>query len=383
MITKSQIGIQKTALSFSHIALFFVLLDLIFIMSIAKNIGLLILLLLTLFSFVKYQKIKISKIFYVVAIGYGLILVYSYGNPVIHFEFKYHASFFLVFILMFQIMREKEYSLEIFFKYSYILSTIVFILYIALFLNFLPNPYRDEDRPLYAAFRVSGPSLGIFLFPPFLYVMSNFPKTNYYQNRLYISFVLGLVACALSGSNQSFVLHVLFYAFAILKPSMKNIAIIVLVSLMSIFLAPKLLSEAHLEKLSQIINPLESRTAMTRLNDLSYAYDQMIIKDENIIFGEGIGISTEILRTSLDGKWSEYRKFLEIDNGFFYVFHRLGIVGLIVYIGVIFYLLYRFGSRRNKLMYFSFFLVTNLLSTHFFTHIFSAFLTYLLTRRLT
>ncbi|MEJ2499296.1 MAG: hypothetical protein P8Y46_08320 [Sulfurovaceae bacterium] len=340
MITKSQIGIQKTALSFSHIALFFVLLDLIFIMSIAKNIGLLILLLLTLFSFVKYQKIKISKIFYVVAIGYGLILVYSYGNPVIHFEFKYHASFFLVFILMFQIMREKEYSLEIFFKYSYILSTIVFILYI-------------------------------------------FPKTNYYQNRLYISFVLGLVACALSGSNQSFVLHVLFYAFAILKPSMKNIAIIVLVSLMSIFLAPKLLSEAHLEKLSQIINPLESRTAMTRLNDLSYAYDQMIIKDENIIFGEGIGISTEILRTSLDGKWSEYRKFLEIDNGFFYVFHRLGIVGLIVYIGVIFYLLYRFGSRRNKLMYFSFFLVTNLLSTHFFTHIFSAFLTYLLTRRLT
>lgn len=383
MITKSQIGIQKTALSFSHIALFFVLLDLIFIMSIAKNIGLLILLLLTLFSFVKYQKIKISKIFYVVAIGYGLILVYSYGNPVIHFEFKYHASFFLVFILMFQIMREKEYSLEIFFKYSYILSTIVFILYIAFFLNFLPNPYRDEDRPLYAAFRVSGPSLGIFLFPPFLYVMSNFPKTNYYQNRLYISFVLGLVACALSGSNQSFVLHVLFYAFAILKPSMKNIAIIVLVSLMSIFLAPKLLSEAHLEKLSQIINPLESRTAMTRLNDLSYAYDQMIIKDENIIFGEGIGISTEILRTSLDGKWSEYRKFLEIDNGFFYVFHRLGIVGLIVYIGVIFYLLYRFGSRRNKLMYFSFFLVTNLLSTHFFTHIFSAFLTYLLTRRLT
>lgn len=381
MIVKSQIEIQKTALNFSHIALFLLLLDLIFVMPIAKNIGPLILLLLTLFAFIKYSTIKISKIFYVVAIGYGLILVYSYGNPVLHIEFKYHMTFFLVFILLFQIMREKEYSLEIFFKYSYILSIIVFSLYIAFFLNFLPNPYRDEDTPLYVAFRVSGPPLGIFLFLPFLYSMSNFPKTNYYQNRLYISFVLGLVACALSGSNQSFVLHVLFYAFAILKPSMKNITVIILVFAMSILLAPKLLSEAHLDKISQIANPLESRTVMTRLNDLSYAYNQMIIKDENIVFGEGIGITTEVLRTSWDGNWSEYREFLEIDNGFFYVFHRLGIIGLIAYIGVIFYLIYRFGTVRNKLMYFSFFLVTNLLSVHFFTHVFSAFLTYFLIRK--
>lgn len=372
---------QKTSLNFSHIALFFVLLDLTFIMPIAKNLGPLILLLLTLFSFVNYLKIKISKIFYVVAIGYTLILAYSYGNPVLHIEFKHHMTFFLVFVLLFQIMREKEYSLEIFFKYSYILSIIVFAFYIAFFLNLLPNPYRGEDMPFYVAFRVSGPPLGIFLFLPFLYSMSNFPKTNYYQNRLYISFVLGLIACALSGSNQSFVLHVLFYAFAILKPSIKNIAIVIFVFIMSIFLAPKLLSEAHLDKLSQIANPLESQTVITRLNDFSYAYDQMIKKDENLIFGEGIGITTEVLRSSWDGNWSEYREFLEIDNGFFYVFHRLGIVGLIVYIGVIFYLIHRFGTVRNKLMYFSFFLVTNLLSVHFFTHIFSAFLTYLLTRR--
>lgn len=340
----------------------------------------LVMLILTFFAVIKYKKILFPKIFYIVSIGYFLMILYSIGNHVLHIEFKHHMAFFLVFIFLYQTVSKYDKNYELFFKYSFILSIIVFLFYLLFFLNLLPNPYRDVDVPLYAAFRVSGPPLGIFLFLPFIYVMKEFPQKQY-QNNLYIAFVLGLIACALSGSNQSFILHIAFYAFAILRMNAKNIALIAFISIISILLAPKLLSDAHLEKISQIVNPLDSQTVLTRINDLSYAYDQMIKKDENIFFGEGIGITTEVMRTSWDSKWSEYREFLEIDNGFFYVFHRLGIVGLIAYLGMIFYLIYRFGTVRNKLMYFSFFLVTNLLSVHFFTHVFSAFLTYFLTRK--
>ncbi len=380
MVLKNDKSQRTLIVHYSRIFLFFFLFTILFILPVYKNIGALILLILTVFTFVKYKRIRISSVFYIVSFSYILMLLYSFGNPVLHIEFKQHMSFFLVFIFLYQIIKEKDHNYELFFKLSFVFSIFVFILYLLFYLNLLPNIYRNEVVSSYVEFRVAGPPLDIFLFLPFIYAMKYFPKEKF-QTHLYIGFILGLVACALSGSNQNFILLVLFYSCAILRLSVKNAIAIILIPIISILLAPKILSESHLDKISQIANPLDSETVLTRINDLSYAYDQMIKKDENIFTGEGIGIRTEVKRTSFDGKFSEYREFLEIDNGFFYVFHRLGIVGLIAYIATIFYLLYSFGTIRNKLMYLSFFLVTNLLSVHFFTHVYSAVFTYFLIRK--
>ena len=322
--------------------------------------------------------IKLPSAFPILLVIYIFILFYSVGNKAIFIDFRHHIYILIIFILLYQI-RNRVNFFENFFKISFHFCTLVFFLYIFFYLDLIPSFYKSSDVPEYQAFRIVGPSLDIFLFLPFLYSMKQFPRSHN-DKYLFLAFLMGLFSCAISGSNTSLVIHIIFYLTAFYSGNIKFWIFNTLLLVTLLIAGFGFLSEGHIEKISQIGSPQESLTVLTRINDLASAYERMLNQKENMIFGEGVGVTTEVLRISWDGKFSEYREFLEIDNGFFYVFHRLGIFGLLLYIALFFFLVIKFGSSKNKLMFFSYFLITNLMTIHIFNQVFAAFYTIFLIR---
>jgi len=368
---------QLLQINYINSILFFILTTVTIIMPINYNLGLFIIILLFLNTLLRYKEVYIPQVYYLILFGYFLIILFSKGNPVLHIDFKYHLAFFMIFITFDQFQNKVKNLYKTIFRIAFWVSSIVFIIYILMYFNILKtNIFFDNEIPEYQAFRIYGPPLGVFLLLPMLYSMQNFQKdlnTKY----IYITFVMGSITAALSGSNQSLVLLVSFYLISIVSLSFQSLKFLVIIPLVLI-IASSNLSEKHTNKIQQIFNPSESQTLITRMNDLSYAYNELVNKDYALFLGEGIGVSTEVERVSWDGKRYSFSEFLEIDNGFFYVLHRLGIVGLIAYISMFLLLIYKFGSIKNKFMYILYFIITNLLSIHFFTSIFSALLTYIL-----
>lgn len=322
--------------------------------------------------------IKLPSAVRILIVIYIFVLLFSVGNKAIFIDFRHHISILIIFILLYQI-RNRVNFFENFYKISFHFCTLVFFLYFFFYLDLIPSFYKPSDVPEYQAFRIVGPSLDIFLFMPFLYSMKQF-STSRNEKYLFLAFLMGLFSCAISGSNTFLVLHIIFYLTAFYRVTIKFWILNILFLVTLLITGFGFLSEAHIEKISQIGSPQESLTLITRINDLANAYERMLNQKENMIFGEGVGVTTEVLRISWDGKFSEYREFLEIDNGFFYVFHRLGIFGLILYIALFLFLVIKFGSSKNKLMFISYFLLINLMSIHIFNQVFAAFYTAFLIR---
>lgn len=305
---------------------------------------------------------------------YSLILFFSLSNPVVHIDFKYHAALFLTFTFFTTIVRVERGSLNAIYYSGIFIAAAVFFCYLFVYFSGVTNPYREDDVPLYRAFRVAGPLLDIFLIIPFVYSakeLSNAPVPDW---GIYISFPMALTACALSGSNQMIVLVTLFYAVAVLRFRMRMLLPALMGVLVVVFISRGQLTADHVGKINEIANPLQSQTILTRLADLNYAVNTLVQDKGQVIWGAGLGVKSEVPRISLDGKKIEYRDFLEIDNGFYYVAHRVGVLGLTFFIIVVFYIGLRYGGYRNRAMFMIYFVIVNALSIHFFTSILSALL---------
>ena len=86
----------------------------------------------------------------------------------------------------------------------------------------------------------------------------------------------------------------------------------------------------------------------TRIDDLRFLLTNFSFYDYKTWFGEGIGVRSEVVRYSpFTVGIVESRSFLEIDNGFYYVFHRFGLFGLSAIFFVFLYtILFSKGSMR-------------------------------------
>jgi hypothetical protein len=100
-----------------------------------------------------------------------------------------------------------------------------------------------------------------------------------------------------------------------------------------------------------------------------------------VLFGDGPGVTSEVYRVSIRGNnLFEFREFLEIDNGFYYVYHRAGLVGLGLFLFLHGFLLKKYGNFRNRMCFLAFFVITNTLSIHYFTNPMSSLMLYLMLR---
>ncbi len=94
----------------------------------------------------------------------------------------------------------------------------------------------------------------------------------------------------------------------------------------------------------------------------------------NIIFGEGVGVTTTVYRINeVAPSLSRFFTFTEIDNGFYYLFHRGGFVLLFLFVFFHILLLKIIPTMKGRLAFILIVLITNMFSIHYYTHWFNVF----------
>jgi hypothetical protein len=259
-----------------------------------------------------------------------------------------------------------------------LINFIVFSLYVLVNFKLIPNLYAaDEVIAEYKNYRVPGATTIMFYAVP-LYCMFIDKRWN---KLVYINLALGFLTNFISGGLQNFIILIIIniiYFMSIEGGRIVKVSIAIIILALSFsFFIENYVSENYAEKISSVLNPIEAQTVQTRITDLTYMLSSG--EPKNKIFGDGIGSSSNVYRINpFNPKLAMYNIFLEIDNGFYYVFHRFGFLGLFAFCVAHFRLLKRSHPLKFKICFLTFFLITNLLSIHYFTASASSFFIVLL-----
>lgn len=346
------------------------------------NLYLLFSALLLIFYFFFYKKLKVGAGFALAGmLLYSVWLLRGLTNPAVHIDLKYHLAWALS-LLIFANLLGKLSNPELL-RYLFRLNLLLFAVYLLLLAKAIPNAYVVEDLPEYQAFRLFGPVLVSFYaicMTANYSSLERWPRRNLY---LLVNLGLGTVVAILSGSLQHFAIFATVYLLTFFRR--RHLVRFVLALGLGIVLFFGSIwffgTEQHRYKFRELLNPLQSPTLLTRANDLFYMLGQKSGVGQ-VMLGDGLGVTSEVFRVSTrGGKLVEFREFLEIDNGFYYIYHRTGLVGLALFLMLHAYLLKKYGNPKNRMCFLVFFVVTNALSIHYFTNPMSALMCYLLVRR--
>lgn len=298
-----------------------------------------------------------SFILLLIAIPY---VIFSFDNDAFFIDLKNFIMLSCFFVLF--IATNKSVVLIDFNKFSNVLfytcCSILFI-YFLLFLKVFPEFYKPDELPEYLSYRVFGPSLLVFSCYLVVAYVLNLPS-----GRSLFVFTAGMFCAVISGSNQ----NVLIVLISFLPLAIKKIKFYQVCVGFALLLALSFTFQSQLmvnfTKISQIADISNSSTVLTRFADLNHAISSRDITQTQLLLGEGIGVTTEVFRDNDYGM--DRRVFLEIDNGFYYVFHRFGILGLLIVIVLFSFLIYKLKDFWLVLCLSLIFLTSNLLSIHFF-----------------
>jgi hypothetical protein len=338
--------------------------------------------LLNAFFFLYYKNLKIGT--GLVRMGFLLYfawLLLGLTNQAFLIDLKYHLAWLLTFLL-FANFFSKISDLELI-RYLLLLNVLLFVVYLLLFTNVVPNLYVVDDIPDYQAFRTFGPV--VVSFYAFCMVM-NYPRFRHWPKRnlfLFINLAMGVIVAILQGSLQNFAILALIYLLTFFRR--QQLARFLLVLSLAIGLFSGAIwtfgTEPTRDKFQELLNPFQSPTVLTRVADLAYMLDG---RDNawQILAGRGLGVTSEVFRVSpRNDRLVEFREFLEIDNGFYYVYHRAGLIGLALFLLLHVHLLRKYGNSKNRMSFLAFFVITNALSIHYFTNPMSSLMCYLLVRQ--
>lgn len=261
----------------------------------------------------------------------------------------------------------KHQSLDRIIGIIYFLNFSSFLIFTSIYLGWFPNLYFDDILATYHDYKFIANPLFLFYILPFLYsLIEKRPDKTFFLN-----FFLGLIVGLLSGSLQTLVLLILTHGLVLLdikKISFSRIFLILLVAIVFIF-SMNYVDVRFIDKIGYVFKPLESSTIQTRIGDLLYIWPEATASIEKIIFGSGIGIRSIVYRfNDSNPALSEYRTFLEIDNGFFYIFHRYGLIGFSLFLYVHKKLFQQINGFNPKIMFLIIVVITNILSIHYWSH---------------
>ncbi|RUA33847.1 MAG: hypothetical protein DSY77_08180 [Bacteroidetes bacterium] len=305
-----------------------------------------------------------------------LILVYLpfliygiYNNPDFHIDFKFHLFSLLFLIIMATILGRMPINKVL--KILFIVNIVIFATY--LILTFLPisralNPYARGTAAGGYGYRIEGPDIISFSLYAILYLYNRRSWDIY----LVIMLLTGTLSAFLNGSLQGLIIIVIVYSLVFVKKT-KYIFLFPLILFLLLKIATFTLlpfaNEKYKEKITYLSNPLEYPTIKHRLMTLDLMLKQTTDDTYEILFGSGVGVkSTYFEKNEVTPSLSRERTFLEIDNGFFYVYHRAGLFGLALFLLFHLYILFFANVSFNlRIALFTVFLVTNLLSIHYFT----------------
>ena len=357
----------------------YILLTVLFLLignSISSSISLLCLFLLLGANLIEVKKGKITvPLYYYIALAIYLIfltigLFYGHRNPQIDIKFQLFGFLFYLFLL-----NKKNFKIL---PFLFLINYTVLGIYILLYLGKFPNLWHTTVIGYQG--RVYGPSIIPIVFISFYYLIKN--KT--FDLKLVLAFIVAIPSLLLTTNLMNIVIAGILLMLLVvdfkklIQP--KFILIILGIGLSSVLFfnssyAPDLIKE----KIPYLLDPFEYPSLKIRADDLNAAFAREKFSTTEKIFGNGFGASTTIFRENLEAQsWSDFITFQEIDNGFYYLYHRGGFLLLSLFLLFHIYLFEKIKSMKSKIGFLSIVFITCLLSIHYFNNMFYLILPFLI-----
>ncbi len=293
-------------------------------------------------------------------------LLNGHHNPTIDIKFQFFI--FLLFLIFL------NYQKADYITFFFWVNVVVFIVYILLYFKMIPSYWNDFTFGYRG--KLFGPALISFIFIAFDYLYRNKPV----DKTLIIAFILSLGYILLSANFMNLIIisGLMFLILVDLKKlfSPKIMAIIGIIILLFVaFVNSKYVPVLVQNKLQYVSKPWEYPSFKIRINDFKSAVKNEDYQWNEVLTGKGFGASTSIYRENkIVQAFSRTFTFQEIDNGFYYIFHRGGLILLLLFIGINTIILLMLPNLKSRLAFFMIITVTNLLSIHFFNYYFFVFL---------
>ncbi len=334
------------------------------------------LVLLLTIVWIHYKKGKLKIPHYIILVFgvyvFFLILGFVNGHPSWFRDVKFQFFGFIFYLFLVNV---KQFNLL---RFLFILNAIVCGVYILIYLGVVPSLWNESISGMEG--RLYGPSIIPIVLIGFYYLYNRMS----FDMPLGISWLLALVYLFMTSNLMNLVTAgvllglIIINVNKIFKPAFLVGFAIILVGSIAFFnsdFAPKAIKT----KLPYILKPWEYASLKTRITDFGMALRAEDFSFTEKIIGEGFGARTTIYReneiaVSLSGKIT----FQEIDNGFYYLYHRGGFLLLFLFVLVNIYLLYQIPSLKAKLGFIFIVVFTNLLSIHYFINVFYLIIPFLI-----
>tara|TARA_R100000306_G_scaffold52420_1_gene49270 strand:- start:6849 stop:7943 length:1095 start_codon:yes stop_codon:yes gene_type:complete len=341
-----------------------------------NNLFLLILVFLVASAWIviKKGKLRLPIYFYAVFIIYLFFLIigffYDHKNPTIDIKFQVYGFLFYMFLL--------NIGKFNFLRFFFILNSAVFVVYMLLYFGVLPN-WWDYTVIGYRG-RVYGPAIIPIVLICFYYLLRKKPL----DFPLGLSFLIAMPYLILTTNLMNMVITgvLLFLIMAnfrkLFQPSYIFISALIVIASIAYFksdLAPPLIKE----KLPYVLKPWDYASLKIRIEDFGKAVRSEDFNTVQKIFGKGFGASTSIYRENEEAQsFSRYFTFQEIDNGFYYLYHRGGFLLLFIFLVLHLVLLLKLPTIRAQAGFVFLVIFTNLLSIHYFNNVFYLLIPFLI-----
>lgn len=326
----------------------------------------------------KNHKLKIPDYFLLAILVYGFYLVLGLisGHPSAHIDIKYQLFGFIFFLAIINQKGRINY-LSLLFKINFG----VFIIYILLYLGMFPQIWHEST--LGRQGRILGPAIISITLILFYYLYHNKP----FDKKLTVALLLATVYLMLT---SNFTNIVIVFGLAVLiavnwKKFFSPLYIITAVFILILgllYLKSSYVPDMVSTKMEYIGKPWEYGSVQTRIQDL-----QQALRKENFclfkkIFGEGFGASSQIYRENvISPSLSRTLAFREIDNGFYYLYHRGGWSLLILFVLSHLYMMAKVPGMKAKIGFLMIIFFVNLLTIHYFTNMFYLLIPFLILER--
>lgn len=297
-------------------------------------------------------------------------LIHQHQNATIDIKFQIYGFLFYLILI-----NSDDFN---WLRFLFTLNIVVFVTYILIYFGLLPSLWHGTDVGFRG--RVYGPSIIPIVLIAFYYLYHGKP----FDIHLGIAYLLASVYLILTTNLMNIVIAgAMFFLIVVnirkfFRPQYLLIISILIGSMIMFFnsgLAPPLIKE----KLPYVVKPWEYESLKIRIEDLNKA---LIAEDFNwakILVGEGFGASTTIYRENeIARSFSKFYTFQEIDNGFYYLYHRGGILLLLIFIVSHVYLFLKIKRKKAKLGFAFIVFFTCLLSIHYFNNIFYLIIPFLI-----
>ncbi len=323
-------------------------------------------LLLAVLPFIgKNTKVRLPWYFLLAIAIYCFYLFLGIFNqhPESHIDIKFQLFSFIFFFALLNQRPEVNY-LRVFL----ILNMLVFSVYVLLALGLFPQLWHEKTVGQQG--RILGPSLIPIVLILFIYLV----KSKSFDKNLLVALVLGMTYIMLSSNftNLAIVISLSILIIINWKKALKPgyiLIVSVLFVLAVVFVKSPYVPQMVSEKTEYIFKPWEYPTVQTRIQDLNQALRKENFDFFEKFFGQGFGVKSSIYRENkYSPSLSRTLTFHEIDNGFYYLYHRGGWSLLFLFIITHLFLATKLKTIKAKTGFLVLILITNIFSIHYFTY---------------